>query len=162
MTRGAVVIFTCLLSVASLGRRQQAYHIAGVSMVFFGITLVSASTLVNPSAKADAAIQPASIGPRAFGIIFCVAAQVFQAAMLVYEESILSKYDVPPLRVVGMEGLFGILFGGVLLVGLNIFQVESTSSAVYQMNHSSPLFTAAVASIVSIAIFNFAGVTVTQ
>merc|ERR1719436_995500 len=48
MTRGAIVIFTCLFSVIFLGRRQHGYHIAGVSLVFLGITFVSLSAFVNP------------------------------------------------------------------------------------------------------------------
>eukprot|EP00971_Amphidinium_carterae_P081864 1619428-Amphidinium_carterae.1 len=33
MTRGAIVIFTALFSVVLLGRKQYAYHLAGVAMV---------------------------------------------------------------------------------------------------------------------------------
>merc|ERR1719150_3286519 len=46
MTRGAVVIFTCLFSILFLNKRQRGYHIAGVFLVFVGITLVSLSTLL--------------------------------------------------------------------------------------------------------------------
>merc|ERR1719276_530284 len=87
---------------------------------------------------------------------------VFQALMLVYEESIMSKYTIPPLQVVGMEGLFGFIFGVVLLTILNAAHIESTPAAYYQMTHSKPLLLAIVASICSIAFFNFSGVTVTQ
>merc|ERR1719158_134680 len=84
MTRGAVVIFTCLLSVFCLGRRQHNFHIVGVALVFLGITLVSASTLFNPIHLDEqaAATQPSVVpaGARMFGIFFCVAAQVFQAS----------------------------------------------------------------------------------
>lgn len=159
MTRGAIVIFTCLLSVAFLGRRQYRFHVCGVCLVAFGITLVSLSTFINPAARTT---NPASATTKLFGISLCLVAQIFQASMLVYEEKIMSKYPVPPLRVVGMEGLFGIMFGLILLVGLNTFHVESTPAALYQLQHSTPLLVAVVGSIFSIAIFNFAGVTVTQ
>merc|ERR1719375_3058733 len=53
MTRGAIVIFTCMLSVLFLGRRQHKYHITGVGLVALGITLVSLSTFFNPSHGAD-------------------------------------------------------------------------------------------------------------
>merc|ERR1719393_823823 len=74
----------------------------------------------------------------------------------------MSKYTVPPLLVVGMEGMFGIMFGLVLLTGLNAMHIENTAGAVYQITHSKPLLTAVVGSIFSIAFFNFSGVTVTQ
>merc|ERR1719450_892734 len=49
MTRGAIVIFTCAFSSIFLGRKQHAYHLAGVFFVFIGITLVSLSAFVNPT-----------------------------------------------------------------------------------------------------------------
>merc|ERR1719262_280874 len=49
MTRGAIVIFTCLFSVVFLRRRQHVYHYVGVALVFVGISLVSLSAFVNPT-----------------------------------------------------------------------------------------------------------------
>eukprot|EP00747_Dinoflagellata_sp_TGD_P181653 gnl/TRDRNA2_/TRDRNA2_35563_c0_seq1.p1 gnl/TRDRNA2_/TRDRNA2_35563_c0~~gnl/TRDRNA2_/TRDRNA2_35563_c0_seq1.p1 ORF type:complete len:357 (+),score=71.08 gnl/TRDRNA2_/TRDRNA2_35563_c0_seq1:47-1117(+) len=157
MTRGAIVIFTCLLSVVFLKRKQHAYHVVGVCLVFVGITLVSLSALMNKDKDDDT--KPRKI---VLGIMLCLAAQVFQASMIVYEEKIMSQYPVPPLYVVGMEGTFGIFIGIILLCILNPAKVESTSEAFYQINHSGPLLTACIASIFSIAFFNYSGVTVTQ
>jgi len=167
MTRGAIVIFTCAFTVAFLGKRQHAYHLLGVVLVFMGITMVSLSTFINPRHISESPLPhdgaPAVNGSgKVFGIALCVGAQVFQALMLVYEESIMSKYTIPPLQVVGMEGLFGFIFGVVLLTILNAAHIESTPAAYYQMTHSKPLLLAIVASICSIAFFNFSGVTVTQ
>eukprot|EP00933_Yihiella_yeosuensis_P052149 TRINITY_DN50161_c0_g1_i1.p1 TRINITY_DN50161_c0_g1~~TRINITY_DN50161_c0_g1_i1.p1 ORF type:complete len:357 (+),score=97.94 TRINITY_DN50161_c0_g1_i1:193-1263(+) len=159
MTRGAIVIFTCLFSVLFLGRRQHKFHLVGVALVFAGITLVSLSTFINPATDRGAGV---SVQYQLFGIALCVGAQVFQASMLVYEEKIMSQYDTPPLQVVGMEGAFGIMFGIILLTGLNAFNMEDTPAAIYQMKHSVPLAAAVIGSIFSIAIFNFSGVTVTQ
>jgi len=109
MTRGAIVIFTCFLSVVFLGRRQQRFHIAGVTLVFLGITLVSLSAFINPTSTTST--TSSGFTRKLTGIALCLGAQVFQASMLVYEEKVMSKYTVPPLYVVGMEGAFGILFG---------------------------------------------------
>jgi hypothetical protein len=159
MTRGAIVIFTCMLSVFFLGRRQYKFHIVGVGFVALGITLVSLSTFFNPSAGVTA---NAGMWTKLFGIGLCLGAQVFQASMLVYEEKIMGKYTVPPLLVVGMEGSFGIIFGITLLGFLNAMHIENTAGAIYQIQHSTPLACAVVGSIFSIAFFNFSGVTVTQ
>merc|ERR1740123_1032520 len=159
MTRGAIVIFTCLFSVVFLGRRQHGYHVVGVSLVFLGITLVSLSAFVNPSHTT----QTRSLAyQRMLGIGLCVIAQIFHASMLVYEEKIMSRYSVPPLQVVGMEGVCGIMVGVLLLSCLNYFHLESTPAAYYQITHSTPLLMAVIGSIFSIAIFNYSGVTVTQ
>jgi drug/metabolite transporter (DMT)-like permease len=160
MTRGAIVIFTCLLSVFFLGRRQQRFHIAGVSLVFVGISLVSLSAFINPTSTSTASTT--GFVAKLTGIALCFGAQVFQASMLVYEEKIMSQYTVPPLLVVGMEGTFGMIFGVLLLLVLNATHVESTPEAVYQMRHSGPLAATVIGSIFSIAFFNYSGVTVTQ
>mmetsp|Transcript_113907 Transcript_113907/g.332848 ORF Transcript_113907/g.332848 Transcript_113907/m.332848 type:complete len:359 (-) Transcript_113907:43-1119(-) len=163
MTRGAIVIFTCLFSVLFLRRRQHRYHVAGVVFVFAGITLVSLSALISPAASTAAASGTTEpLTPRLTGIALCIGAQVFQASMLVYEEKIMSRFSIPPLQVVGMEGTCGIFVGILLLGVLNALSVESTSVALYQMTHSTPLMAAVLGSIVSIAVFNYSGVTVTQ
>jgi len=159
MTRGAVVIFTCLFSVMFLGRKQHQYHLVGVFLVFLGITLVSMSSLVSGPTSTSSA---GPVHQKLLGIGLCIAAQVFQATMLVYEENIMSKYTIPPLLVVGMEGTFGFLFGVVLLVAVSFLNIEHPDAALYQMTHSTPLLCAAVGSIFSIAFFNFSGVTVTK
>jgi len=163
MTRGAIVIFTCFLSVFFLGRRQYRYHLAGVGLVAVGITLVSLSTFMNPAhSTAVPTVDTISNSVKLFGIGLCLTAQIFQASMIVYEEKIMSKYTVPPLLVVGMEGTFGIIFGVILLSILNFMHYENTPGAIYQIGHSKPLMMAVIGSIFSIAFFNFSGVTVTQ
>eukprot|EP00928_Gymnodinium_smaydae_P075549 TRINITY_DN58564_c0_g1_i1.p1 TRINITY_DN58564_c0_g1~~TRINITY_DN58564_c0_g1_i1.p1 ORF type:complete len:404 (-),score=39.87 TRINITY_DN58564_c0_g1_i1:83-1198(-) len=165
MTRGAIVIFTCFLSVVFLGRKQHLYHVVGVVLVAIGITFVSLSAFVNPiphSATAAAAGVSTSASTHLLGISLCIGAQIFQASMLVYEELIMSKYSVPPLQVVGMEGAFGTVLGIILLAILNAASIENTSVAAYQMTHSQPLLLAIIGSVISIAVFNFSGVTVTQ
>merc|ERR1719161_2822674 len=82
--------------------------------------------------------------------------------MIVYEEKIMSSYTIPPLQVVGMEGLFGLGIGMILLVIVNMLGMESTPAAFYQISHSRTLLLVIIASIFSIAFFNFSGVTVTQ
>jgi hypothetical protein len=47
MTRGAIVLFTCLFSVLFLGRQQHAYHLVGVGLVSCGITMVSMGVVGN-------------------------------------------------------------------------------------------------------------------
>lgn len=160
MTRGAIVIFTAMMSVMFLGRRQHMYHLVGVALVVIGITLVALSVFSNPSALLTATSTTNTY--RVVGISLCISAQIFQASMLVYEEKILNQYMVPPLMVVGMEGFFGLFVGLGLLAVVNPMGVENTPVAIYQASHSTPLLIACIASIFSIALFNYSGVTVTQ
>merc|ERR1719428_1937567 len=158
MTRGAIVIFTCAFSMAFLGRRQHCFHFVGVALVVVGITLVSLSALIDPHQHASSGAASAKV----FGLSLCIFAQIFQASMIVYEEKIMSSYTIPPLQVVGMEGLFGLGIGFILLAIVNFLGMESTPAAFYQIASSRLLLLVIIASIFSIAFFNFSGVTVTQ
>merc|ERR1719506_3498495 len=72
MTRGAIVIFTCILSVFFLGRRQYKYHIVGVGFVALGITLVSLSTFFNPAHGVNPTAQSVTMWTKIFGIGLCL------------------------------------------------------------------------------------------
>lgn len=49
--------------------------------------------------------------PQIFiGLVIMVFAVFFKAAKMVYEELILNKYQVSPYRVIGLEGLYGMIF----------------------------------------------------
>jgi len=151
MCRGAVVIFTCLLSQLILGRTQQKYHLFGVACVIFGISLVSYSALETGGNK-----------HVFFGILLCIFAQIFQASMYVYEEKIMSQYAVQPLQVVGWEGVWGLGVAAVVLSILYPLGLADTPGAIYQMQSSTILVISLVASVLCVAIFNFSGATVTQ
>jgi drug/metabolite transporter (DMT)-like permease len=157
MCRGCIVIFTCLFSVVFLGRRQQAFHYVGVALVAIGITIVSMQTLFDPSG-------PGPLNPKApmIGIGLVLAAQIFQATMLVVEEKYLGKYSVPPLQMVGLEGLFGSILGVFILFSLQQMGMESSTEALYMMQSSKAVQFGCIASMFSIAFFNWSGVTVTQ
>jgi len=156
MCRGAVVIFTCLLSIAVLGRRQHGYHVVGVAMVVLGITLVSLSALTNPGGGEGG-------GEGALlGISLCVFAQIFQASMYVYEEKIMTQYEVQPLQVVGWEGTFGMFIGAAVLAVLYPMGYANTPGAFHQMHANHVLTLSVIASVFAVALFNFAGATVTK
>lgn len=157
MCRGCIVLFTCLFSVVFLNREQQRYQLVGVFLVAIGITIVSLQELLYGEPEASVYSKPAWIG-----LTLTLLAQTFQASMLVIEEKYLSKYEIPPMQMVGLEGLFGSIIGFGLLYCLQYTGVESVSEAIYMMHHSSPLMIAAIASMCSIAVFNWSGVTVTQ
>lgn len=152
--RGAVVVFTCVFSAVFLGRRQQPFHIAGVALVVLGITLVSASALTNVAVE----------GARGtlLGLALCILAQISQATMYVYEEKIMSQYSAQPLQVVGWEGFFGLFLSAGVLWLLRPFGFADTPGALHQICASRSLAMALAAFVLSVALFDFSGATVTR
>lgn len=156
MCRGCIVIFTCFLSVTVLGRKQSAAQYLGVALVAVGITIVSLEAVLF--GQPEVGFQHAAW----VGILLCFLGQIAQSSMLVIEEKYLSNYTVPPLQMVGLEGFFGCLIGLALLAGLQKTGLEKTTDAMYMMQHSVPIQVGCIASMFSIAFFNWSGVTVTQ
>ncbi|XP_042232754.1 solute carrier family 35 member F6-like [Homarus americanus] len=167
MLRGAVIVFTGLLSVAFLGRRLRYFHWLGIVIVIGGLIIVGFSDfLVSGEDKYD-------INGIITGDLLIVAAQVFTATQMVVEEKFLAKYKAPPLMVVGWEGVFGFLTLSVLLVPMYYIPagkfsgnergvLEDAIDAFVQLSNSGTLVASIILTIISIAFFNFAGVSVTK
>lgn len=169
MLRGAVIIFTGLLSVAFLGRRLRSYEWLGIMAVMCGLVVVGLSDILFPDSHSTK-------GPNSIitGDLLIVLAQVISASQMVIEEKFVTKYKVAPLQAVGWEGFFGFLVLGVLLVpmyfiptGNAIFQnpggqMEDAIDGFIQIGNSWQVCTGVIGTVLSIAFFNFAGISVTK
>ena len=98
--------------------------------------------------------------------------QVFAAGLFVVEEKLLGDYYLDPLRVVGLEGMWGLIY---YTIALPIFQaihctgslctnghLEDTQQAFEQIGSNAEIGLECVGICVSIALFNAFGVTVTK
>lgn len=159
MCRGSIVLFACALSMVFLRRRQHAFHFVGVGLVALGIVLVALAARLRGS---DAATSMKGGGLVFVGIVLCLGAQLFRASQMVVEERFLSKHRIPPLQVVGFEGVFGSLIVVLVLCIMNPLHAEDTVGALYQMQHSGTLSVAVSCAVVSIALFNWSGMSITK
>merc|ERR1719510_1650411 len=110
------------------------------------------------------------------GDVIIVCAQVIVASQMVYEEKFITKYNVPALKAVGWEGTFGFLTLSTLLIPFYFIPVgnffgdqinprhvlEDVYDGLYQLAHNSELAGAFSLTVISIAFFNFAGISVTK
>ena len=116
-----------------------------------------------------------SSNEQLIGDLLIVCAQVIVATQMVYEEKFISKYDVPALQAVGWEGTFGFLTLATLLIPFYFIPVgdrfgdnnprhvlEDAYDGLYQLAHNPYLATAFCGTVISIAFFNFAGISVTK
>lgn len=108
MLRGGVIAFTTLLSKIFLKREVHSHHLLGIMVCILGFILVGVATIVKTSDSGSD--DGKSAGAVLMGIIMVVASLLVQAGQFVYEEVLLSKYEVPPQRMVGIEGMFGLIF----------------------------------------------------
>lgn len=93
---------------------------------------------------------------------------------MVYEEHFVSSQDIPALQAVGWEGVFGFSFLSLALIPMYFVKVgppfnnnatgslENAIDALIQISNNWRLVLAIGGTVVSIAFFNFAGITVTK
>ncbi|KJH45859.1 hypothetical protein DICVIV_08087 [Dictyocaulus viviparus] len=122
MLRGAVIVFTGLLSVGLLGARIQGYKWVGMLFVILGLVVVGVTDMFyhnNPVDDKNAIMT---------GNLLIIMAQIIVAIQMVYEQKYLIQYDVPALFAVGLEGLFGMTILCILLAPMYYIHVPRTFS----------------------------------
>ena len=103
--------------------------------------------------------------------------QLFAGTMFIVEEKLLSSYYLDPFKIVGTEGMWGVLYylialpimqtiqcsGGKGLAALcNFGYLENSSYAFHQMAENYLIIWLAFGMMASIAIFNVCGITTTK
>ncbi|CAB0007430.1 unnamed protein product [Nesidiocoris tenuis] len=108
------------------------------------------------------------------GDLIIVIAQIITATQMVYEEKFVNTKNIPPLQAVGWEGLFGLVVTGLLLIPFYFIHVperfgdnahgvlEDLPDALIQMGNNKLIIVSLIGTIISIAFFNFAGISVTK
>ena len=105
MLRGSMVIFSTVLTRIFLPRRRVLTHqIFGIILCFIALCMVGLAGLLIPQPN-----QSTDAGKMLIGIALVVGSQIVQAGQIVIEEFLLRDLDMPPMRVVGFEGVWGTL-----------------------------------------------------
>jgi len=162
MLRGSVIIWTGLLSMIFLKRKLYLVHWFGMFLVLVGLLLVGVASFLLGN---DGANAPHPL----WGDIIIICAQIVVAIQMVVEEKFLSKYNIPALQVVGLEGLWGFIMLSLVLVGMYFIpgssggnHFENALDAYVQIKNNWIVLAAILGNIFSIAFFNFFGVSITK
>jgi len=130
--------------------------------VLIGLAFVGLASVFSGGSDANA---PNPI----LGDILIICAQVVVGVQMVLEEKYVARYNVPALKAVGLEGLFGLIGTSFFLLIFYYIpgqsagnRLESTPDAFVQMSNSWVITLALVGTIVSISFFNFFGLSVTK
>ncbi|XP_004083485.1 solute carrier family 35 member F6 [Oryzias latipes] len=168
MLRGSVIIFTGLLSVAFLGRRLLPSQWFGICVTILGLVVVGLADFISGHRDDTHKLSDVITGD-----LLIIMAQIIVSVQMVLEEKFVYKHDVHPLRAVGTEGLFGFVVLSLLLIPMYFIHVGSFSNtprqvledaldAFCQIGHKPLILLALLGNTVSIAFFNFAGISVTK
>jgi len=178
MMRGSLILFTAALSVLVLGRRLERQHVLGLLLATLGLALVGISSWLDSETPTLFSLlvhgsSGGSASDALFGIILTVLSQLCTAIQVVVEESLLKigsdRYTTPsPERVVAYEGLWGCMIMIVVLIGLQYTSgpdhgsAENSVDSFEKLFNSSTLIFLVLFYLLSIAIFNVLGMTVSK
>jgi drug/metabolite transporter (DMT)-like permease len=148
MTRGALVLFVGLFSVLFLRRHLSAYKWMALFIVVAGVAVVGLAGAISKDEKAtpsstevvhralriardqvEKAATPEAV-KTIVGVLLIAGAQIGTASQFVLEESIMHNYELEPIKVVGWEGLFGVVITFIGMVILH-FAVGRTDAGRY-------------------------------
>lgn len=158
------------MSVAFLNRRLVPREWFGILFVIFGLAIVGAADFMSSDTNSGAYSRNNIIT----GDLLIILAQIITSVQMVYEERYVAGMDIPALQAVGWEGFFGFSVLGFLLVPMYYIKVghpfnnnahgslEDFVDAMTQIGNNWQLIMALLGTVVSIAFFNFAGISVTK
>jgi hypothetical protein len=187
MMRGSAILFTALFSRIFLKNKLYFHHYIALTVVVSGLALVgAANVMIKPEFPALCS-KAAEGSSSATGYILVILAQIFVAFQFVIEEKFMKNYNCHPLKAVGWEGVWGSsLFLLVLIIFQNIkcpdpvnnqwnwssalctkndsneYRLEDSFFAIRQIASNSVLLFYSILFTISIAVFNFVGITVTK
>ncbi|OWR41967.1 solute carrier family 35 member F6 [Danaus plexippus] len=169
MFRGSIIVFVALFSTILLDRVIKRREWFGISQLILGLIIIGATDAIYQSPD-DSKGRNSMIT----GDLLIILAQIILACQMVYEEKFVSGLNIPPLQAVGWEGVFGFSMLSVLLVIFYFIPapphfdnnarhtVEDFIDGLVQIGNNSFLLLAIMGTVVSIAFYNFAGISVTK
>ena len=181
--RGSLVIFTALLSVFFLKAKLYIQHYLGILFVVLGLILVGLSMEYFSNERSNNFAMSQKDGDPVFGIFLVILGQFFSAGQYVIEEKLIKNSSCHPLKVVGIEGMWGTLVSFVVLTILNYVKCDPESEltqvicsendsnewrgedllfALRQLQNDGSLCCWAVAYLLSISVCNYTGITITK
>jgi uncharacterized membrane protein len=161
MLRGSSVVFTAIISTVFLRNKLFGFQWFSVLLVVIGVLIVGYVSLASDtsSSKPEGAVI--------VGDILIIFAQLVVACQMCIEEKIMGIYGTPPLKVVGLEGMFGFTILSILLIPMYFIRIEgypfeNTLDAFTQLGENPVIVIAMAGNIGSIAFFNFFGISITR
>ncbi|ETP48598.1 hypothetical protein F442_05677 [Phytophthora nicotianae P10297] len=170
MARGSIIIFSAFFSVRLMGKKLYGYHYASIWIVMLAVVLVGYAGVGNNSN--DTATSDANAFNAVLGLLFIIAAQILCALQIVVEEHMMLALNVSPMLLVGLEGLWGLVFYVILVPILTLTPATGSAFATtwhedfvdsfVQVKNSPALIALILAYIVAVGTLNVTGNYVTK
>lgn len=104
ISRGGNIVTTALLSICFLKLVFSRGPLIGCFLAFLGITSVQVVAVLTSDSASDAGLSNELIG-----IILLLLSILFNSMGLIAEKWIFNKYEISPLKMVFLEGIYGLI-----------------------------------------------------
>jgi len=162
MMRSAKLIIAFFITTVVMQKKQLPRELAGVLIVLLGVSVVVFGSVMPVTMPVDSAVGGANGGGKAFALLLCFVAELFNVAFYLYQDHTAKKYDLPACHTVGMMGMYGVLVFSVVLVNLNAVHVEDSFQAFDRLTHSWPVALSSIGYILLLCVYEICGVVVSK
>ncbi|KAH0488266.1 MAG: hypothetical protein KVP17_005114 [Porospora cf. gigantea B] len=156
MLRNFNVIITAFLSLAVVRQALRVYQWTGVLVISIGLAITGIYAVANPEEDNNATEM------QWLGLVFALVGTALTSFQFVFEERLFRSYYISPLKAIGLQGIFGLIIGAVVLIVAQFTGLEDTKLSLYQTGQSSILLVSNILFTLSVAIFNGSGLTTSK
>jgi len=165
MFRGSMIVFATLFSVTFLKRKMSKLKWMGVSMCVIAVVVVGIANMLSEGEQVEK-VDPEL---KVYGMAMIIVGMLFSGAQMVVEEYFMKGISIPPMCIVGMEGVWGVIITFVFifpvvgrLPGDDVGGcMENLDNDIAMVNNSPELQKVVVVYLVSVFTYNIAGMMVT-
>lgn len=118
MFHGSLIIFTFIASIMYLKSKYYRHHFLSICIIIIGVTITGLNDITNDQSLGESK----NIG---LGIFLVILTQIIISFYYSLEEKLLKEYDLDPLKLVGIEGILGVI---IYIPLLFLFQFISCAS----------------------------------
>ena len=131
--RGIIVVITAGMAMIFLGRKQYLHHYMSLLIIVAAVAGVGLVGIAISNKNQDSGDSDSGSTTTVLGVLLLLVAQCFTGGQFIVEEKLLGGYYLNPLKVVGLEGLWGCVIYAIILP---IFQtVKDCDSAMCQYGY---------------------------
>jgi len=165
MLRGASIIFCAIFSITFLKRKMYSFNWLGLALCVGGVVTVGAANVLGGSGGSS---NSGGAGGLLLGMGLVLLGQVVQAAQVIAEEWLMKDVDLPPMQIIGFEGMWGIILMIVIvyplryvLPGSDLGHQEDPFDTAAMLYNSGMLQVCVLVYLFSCGTFNATGIAVT-
>ena len=125
-----IILLTGLLSVMYLNNVLNRHNILGITFLICGIVILAISPLLFSNYDDENCNNrecTSSTQSYGIGIILCILSSIFHSFSILIEDKFIREFKINPIKVTGIQGIFGLLISFTLVILFQFVPCTATS-----------------------------------